>query len=124
MLKLGKIIGFLPTKDAKRSRAFYEQTLGLLFVSDDPYALVMQSGPTMMRIAKVQEFQPAPYTVLGWEVLDIKQAVSELVKRGVVFEKYPFIQDQELGIWSSPGGSKVAWFKDPDGNVLSLSQHT
>ena len=124
MFKLDKVIGFLPTKDAKRARAFFEGTLGLQFVSDDPYALVMHSGATTIRIAKVEDFAPVPYTVLGWEVENIELVVSDLKTRGVTFEKYPFIQDQELGIWQSPGGAKVAWFKDPDGNVLSVSQHT
>ena len=124
MFKLDKVIGFLPTKDAKRARAFFEGTLGLQFVSDDAYALVMQSGATMIRIARVEGFAPVPYTVLGWEVQNIQSVVSDLKTRGVVFENYPFIQDQELGIWQSPGGTKVAWFKDPDGNVLSVSQHT
>ena len=124
MFKLDKVIGFLPTKDAKRARAFFEGTLGLRFVSDDPYALVMQSGATTIRIAKVQDFAPAPYTVLGWEVANIESVVSDLKMRGVAFEKYPFIQNQELGIWQSPEGAKVAWFKDPDGNVLSVGQPT
>ena len=124
MIQLNKIIGFLPTKDSNRARQFYENTLGLKFVSDDPYALVMQSGANMIRIAKAQDFTPAPYTVLGWEVQNIESVVSELKSRGVAFEKYPFIQDQELGIWSAPGGAKVAWFKDPDGNLLSVSQHS
>ena len=124
MLAASKIIGFVPTTDSKRARAFYEGKLGLEFVSDDPYALVMKTRNTMIRIAKVQDLKPAPYTVLGWEVEDIKTIVTGLKERGVVFERYPFIQDQELGIWNAPGGSKVAWFKDPDGNVLSVSQHT
>ena len=124
MLAASKVIGFVPTTDSKRARAFYEDRLGLEFVSDDPYALVMKTHGTMIRIAKAQDFKPAPYTVLGWEVADIKTIVAGLKERGVIFEKYPFIQDQELGIWSAPGGGKVAWFKDPDGNVLSVSQHT
>jgi catechol 2,3-dioxygenase-like lactoylglutathione lyase family enzyme len=123
MVPLDKIIGFLPTKDANRSRKFYESILGLQFVSEDRYALVMQSGATMIRIAKVEDFAPAPYTVLGWEVKNIESVVRQLKARGVTFEKYLFIQDQELGIWSAPGGAKVAWFKDPDENVLSLTQH-
>jgi hypothetical protein len=77
----------------------------------------------MIRIAKAQDFTPAQYTVLGWEVRDIEAVVGWLQDRGVAFEKYPFVQDQERGIWTAPGGNKVAWFKDPDGNVLSLSQH-
>ena len=122
-MKLGKMMGFLPTKNAKRARDFFEGKLGLRFVGEDPYALVVQSEGTTIRIAKVQEFQPAPYTVLGWQVDDIVQVVTELNSRGVVFEKYPFVEDKELGIWASPEGAKVAWFKDPDGNVLSVSEH-
>jgi hypothetical protein len=77
----------------------------------------------MLRIGKVPDFTPAPYTVLGWEVANIEEIVAWLQKRGVAFEKYPFVQDKELGIWTAPTGDKVAWFKDPDGNVLSVSQH-
>jgi hypothetical protein len=77
----------------------------------------------MIRVAKAQDFTPAPYTVLGWEVPNIAEVVAWLQKRGVAFEKYPFVQDKELGIWTAPTGDKVAWFKDPDGNVLSVSQH-
>ncbi|MGA7915679.1 MAG: VOC family protein [Candidatus Acidiferrales bacterium] len=123
MLASSKIIGFVPTRDSKQAREFYEGKLGFQFVSDDPFALVMMAGDTMIRIAKAKDFTPAPYTVMGWEAQDIEALVRWLTARRVVFEKYPFIQDQELGIWSAPGGDKVAWFKDPDGNVLSVSQH-
>jgi catechol 2,3-dioxygenase-like lactoylglutathione lyase family enzyme len=123
MLSSGKVIGFVPTKDAAQARAFYEGKLGFTFVSDDMFALVVKAGETMIRIAKAQDFTPAPYTVLGWEVSNIEEMVAWLQKRGVVFEKYPFVEDKVLGIWTAPGGDKVAWFKDPDGNVLSLSQH-
>lgn len=123
MIAAGKLIGFVPTRDAKRSRDFYEGKLGLQFVSDDPYALVMRSGENMVRIAKGADFQPAQYTVMGWEVQDVEAAVKWLNGRGVKFEKYPFVEDKVLGIWTTPNGDKVAWFKDPDGNVLSLSQH-
>ena len=123
MLASSKVIGFVPTKDSTTARAFYEGKLGFQFVSDDPFALVLRAGETMIRIAKAQNFTPAPYTVLGWEVRDIEAVVRWLQARGVAFEKYPFVQDQELGIWTAPGGNKVAWFKDPDGNVLSVSQH-
>jgi catechol 2,3-dioxygenase-like lactoylglutathione lyase family enzyme len=123
MLASSKVIAFVPTKDPTSARAFYEGKLGFQFVSDDPFALVLRAGETMIRIAKAQDFIPAPYTVLGWEVRDIAAVVRWLQGRGVAFEKYPFVQDQELGIWTAPGGNKVAWFKDPDGNVLSVSQH-
>jgi catechol 2,3-dioxygenase-like lactoylglutathione lyase family enzyme len=123
MLSSSKLIGFVPTKDSQKARAFYEGKLGFQFVSDDQFALMMRAGETMIRIAKAKDFTPAPYTVLGWEVRDIEAIVRWLTQRGVVFEKYPFVQDRELGIWTTPGGDKVAWFKDADGNVLSVSQH-
>ena len=123
MLSTGKLIGFVPTKDSARSREFYEGKLGFKFVSDDQFALVMQAGESMIRIAKAGKFTPAQYTVMGWEVTDIEAMVKWLNERGVTFEKYPFVQDQKSGIWTTPNGDKIAWFKDPDGNVLSLSQH-
>lgn len=123
MLASGKLIGFVPTKDSKRAREFYEGKLGFRFVSDDQFALVMQAGESMIRIVKGAKFTPAQYTVMGWEVKDVEAMVKWLNKRGVTFEKYPFVEDQKLGIWTTPNGDKVAWFKDPDGNVLSLSQH-
>lgn len=123
MLASGRIAGFVPTKDAAQARDFYENKLGLEFVSDDQFALVMRSGQNMIRVVKGAKFTPAQYTVLGWEVADITTVVTWLSQRGVVFEKYPFVQDQQLGIWTTPNGDKVAWFKDPDGNVLSVSQH-
>jgi catechol 2,3-dioxygenase-like lactoylglutathione lyase family enzyme len=123
MLAAGKLIGFVPTKDAGRSREFYEGKLGFKFISNDEFALVMQAGENMIRIAKARDFSPARYTVMGWEVTDIEANVKWLNGRGVIFEKYPFVQDRELGIWTTPNGDKVAWFKDPDGNVLSISEH-
>ena len=124
MLAASRIIGFVPTADSKRAREFYEGKLGFQFVSDDPFALVMRAGETDIRIAKVQKgFSPAAYTVMGWQVENIEAMVAWLKGRGVAFEKYPFLQDPELGIWTAPGGDKVAWFKDADGNVLSVSQH-
>lgn len=123
-MKLGKVMGFLPTTDAKRARNFFENKVGLRFVAEDTYALVMESNGTTIRIAIVQDFKSAPYTVLGWEVKDVESVAREMATRGVVFEKYPFAKDKELGIWTSPEGAKVTWFKDPDGNVLSLTQHS
>jgi catechol 2,3-dioxygenase-like lactoylglutathione lyase family enzyme len=123
MLAASKIIGFVPTKDSTKARSFYEGKLGFQFVSDDPFALVMKAGETMIRVAKAKDFTPAPYTVMGWEVSNIEEVVAWLQGRAVAFEKYPFVQDRERGIWTAPTGDKVAWFKDPDGNVLSVSQH-
>jgi catechol 2,3-dioxygenase-like lactoylglutathione lyase family enzyme len=123
MLASSKIIGFVPTKDSAKARGFYEGILQFQFVSDDMFALVMRAGETMLRIGKVQDFTPASYTVLGWEVSNIEEVAKWLQKRGVALEKFPFVQDKELGIWTTPNGDKVAWFRDPDGNVLSVSQH-
>jgi len=123
MLASSKIIGFVPTKDSVKARGFYEGILQFQFVSDDMFALVMRAGETMLRIGKVQDFTPAPYTVLGWEVSNIEEVAKWLQKRGVTLEKFPFVQDKELGIWTTPNGDKVAWFRDTDGNVLSVSQH-
>ena len=124
MLASGKIVGFVPTRNSQRAREFYEGKLGFEFVSDDPFALVVLAGETTVRIAKVpKDFTPAGFTILGWEVQDIEAVVRWLNGRGVAFEKYPFVQDSELGIWTAPGGAKVAWFKDPDGNILSVGQH-
>jgi catechol 2,3-dioxygenase-like lactoylglutathione lyase family enzyme len=124
MLESGKLMGFALTKDYDAARAFYEGKLGLEFVSLDQFALVMKTGGHMIRISKVPDFTPLRSTVLGWEVKDIEAVVAWLMARGVVMEKYPFIQDQERGIWAAPGGrDRVAWFKDPDGNVLSVSEH-
>ncbi len=123
MLGSHKIIAFIPTKNSGRARQFYEGILGLTFVSDDPFALVLQANGVMLRVAKIPEFEPAAFTVLGWQVADIEKMVSGLHKKGVQFERYDFMEQDKLGIWSAPGGAKVAWFKDPDGNVLSVSQH-
>jgi hypothetical protein len=76
----------------------------------------------MLRIARVREFQPQPFTVLGWQVKDIAASIRELARRGVRFERYGFFEQDELGIWRAPGGAQIAWFKDPDGNTLSLTQ--
>lgn len=122
MLASGKMVGFVLTKDYDKAKAFYGGKLGFEFVSLDQYALVMKVGGHMIRIVKVPTFTPVQSTVLGWEVEDVEAVVKWLMGRGVAPEKYPFVQDRELGIWTTPTG-KVAWFKDPDGNVLSVSEH-
>jgi catechol 2,3-dioxygenase-like lactoylglutathione lyase family enzyme len=123
MLTGGKLVGFLTTTDYEKARAFYEGKLGFEFVSLDQFALAMRAGKNMIRITKAETFSPAQGTVLGWEVEDVKAVVLWLSSRDVVTEKYGFVPDQELGIWTAPSGDQVAWFKDPDGNVLSLSHH-
>ena len=124
MLATAKLVAFIPTKDAARARTFYEDTLGLRFVQDDNFALVMESNGTTIRIARVGDFTPYPFTVLGWAVEDIDAAVADLAAKGVQFNRYSFLEQSPNGVWTAPGNAaKVAWFPDPDGNLLSLSQH-
>ncbi len=116
------MIGFVLTAKPEEARSFYEKKLGFRFLQDDEYALVFDANGLMLRIAKLQSFTPAQSTVLGWEVPDISSAVSELRSAGVPFERYEFMNPDEQGICTFATGDRVAWFKDPDGNVLSLSQ--
>ena len=122
MLGREKIMAFAAIRDGARAREFYEKVLGLSLISEDSFALVLDANGTMLRLQKVESFTPSPFTTLGWEVSNIRAAVSELQKRGVVFQKYPWMDQDELGIWPAPSGARVAWFKDPDGNTLSLTE--
>ena len=125
MLSASPLIAFVPTLDANRARAFYQHTLGLTLISQDSFAVVMDAHGTMLRITTVPEFIPYPFTVLGWGVEDIDSAVAGLAAKGVEFLRYSFLQQASNGVWTTPDGSaKVAWFLDPDGNTLSLSQHS
>lgn len=123
MLGSTNIVAFVPIKDSDKARAFYEGVLGLRFVKDDGFALVFDANGTMVRAAKMKEFSPAQFTVLGWQVSGIEDVVRALAKKGVHFETFGFFKQDELGIWTAPTGDKVAWFKDPDGNIFSVSQH-
>ncbi len=126
MLANTPIIGLVPASNAERARAFYEETLGLSFLSDDGFAIVVKANDTIIRIVRMGEFTPVPYTILGWEVANMEETVAGLTAKGLVFDRYPFLpadQIDELGVWTTPTGSKVAWFKDTEGNTLSLSQH-
>ena len=118
-------VAFLPTTDFAAARAFYEGTLGLTFVKDDGFAQVYSLGPhrQMLRIARA-EFTPQPFTVFGWQVADIHATVAELSAKGIEFLRFSFFVQAEDGVWTAPNGDQVAWFKDPDGNTLSLSFHT
>ncbi len=116
------LMAFVATCDGARAKRFYGYTLGLPILSDDPFALVCDANGTTLRIQKVDALKPQGFTVLGWEVGDIESAVDDLSKRGVRFERYDGMGQDERGIWSSPSGARVAWFKDPDGNTLSLTQ--
>jgi len=123
MLGSINIIAFVPTRDFNKARAFYEGVLGLRYVKDDGFALVLDANGIMVRVAMTPEFKPAQFTILGWQVSDIEKMVEELEKKGVHFERFGFFEQDKFGIWTAPTGDKVAWFKDPDGNVLSVSQH-
>ena len=123
MLGSTNIIAFVPTRDQKQARAFYEGILGLRFVKDDGFALVFDANGIMIRIAKAPEFKPLPFTILGWQVSSIEKMAADLQEKGVHFERFGFFEQDELGIWTAPTGDKVAWFKDPDGNLLGISQH-
>ena len=123
MLGSFKLIGFVPNTDFARAKAFYVDVLGLRFIKDDGFALVLDANGNMVRVLKVADLKPAQFTALGWEVSHIESVVASLEKKGVQFERYGFFEQDKLGIWTAPKGDKVAWFKDPDGNTLSVSQH-
>jgi catechol 2,3-dioxygenase-like lactoylglutathione lyase family enzyme len=117
-----KLIAFVATLDPARAKDFYGRVLGLRLTSEDTFALVYDANGTTLRVSVVRELAPAGYTVLGWLVPDVRQAVRELTERSVVFQRFDGLEQDELGIWSAPGGAKVAWFRDPDGNTLSVTQ--
>jgi catechol 2,3-dioxygenase-like lactoylglutathione lyase family enzyme len=123
MLSNEKLVAFVSTTNADKARAFYRDTLGLRLVSEDPFALVFESNGAPLRVALAKEVNPAPYTVLAWDVKDIRATVADLKKSGVTFEIFGFFKQDELGIWTAPDGTQVAWFKDPEGNILGVAQH-
>lgn len=124
MLREADLVAFVPTTNPKKARAFYETALGLRFVSDDQFALVFDSNGVTIRIANVSgvPHKPAGFTILGWTVSDIADTIRALTRNGVLFERYEGMTQDDLGVWTSPSGARIAWFKDPDGNVLSITQ--
>ncbi len=122
MLRSSDVIAFVAATDLARSRLFYEQALGLPVTGENGFACVFDAHGTMLRVTAVPAVMPALYTVLGWRVDDIEGAVRDLTARGVVFIRYDSMDQDSAGIWTTPGGDKVAWFADPDGNILSLTQ--
>jgi catechol 2,3-dioxygenase-like lactoylglutathione lyase family enzyme len=122
MLADQKLKAFIPTLMPGKAKWFYKDVLGLTLLSEDEFALEFDANGFLLRVTIVSAFKPHPFTVLGWHVTDIKITVQSLLEKGVLFEKYDFFQQDELGIWTAPGGTKVAWFKDPDGNLLSLDE--
>lgn len=122
MLGSEKLMAFIGTADAPRAKAFYLEILGLRLVADEEWAVVFDANGTMLRMQKAPAVKPLPYTALGWQVPDITNTLNTLRAKGVSFERYEHLPQDASGIWTTPDGSKVAWFKDPDGNLLSLTQ--
>jgi len=122
MLSNRTITTFIASAQPERAKQFYRDNLGLRLISDDQFAVVFDCAGVQLRIQKVETFRPHPFTALGWQVPGIRAGVSALAKRGIVFERYAFLEQDELGVWQAPSGAKVAWFKDPDGNLLSLTE--
>lgn len=122
-LATAKVVTFVLTRDREACKAWYTGTLGLPLVVDDPFASVLDMNGTILRITQIDGYQAGPHPVLGWEVPDIAQAIRGLVDKGVTMTIYEGFGQDALGVWTSPDGkAKVAWFNDPDGNVLSLTE--
>ena len=122
MLTAKKLKAFVPTVKPNEAKSFYKDILGLKLLSEDNFALEFDANDTLLRVTIVQDFKPHPFTVLGWNVDDIVSVIKQLNDKNTFCERYDFFEQDNLGIWISPNGSKVAWFKDPDGNVLSLTE--
>ncbi|HEX9158623.1 MAG TPA: VOC family protein [Rhizomicrobium sp.] len=118
------VVTFLGTRNRAKAKSFYCETLGLKYVSEDPFALVLETDAKRLRISELKDFEPRRFTALGWDVADIADAVRSLKEKGVSFQVYSGFGQDEIGVWTSPDRSaRVAWFLDPDGNILSLTQH-
>ncbi len=115
------LIAFIPVSDLARARTFYESTLGLSVREESPYALVLDAMGTMLRLTPVSELRVQPYTIAGWQVPDVGTVIDYLSALGVAFIRYEGMDQDDRGIWTTPGGDQVAWFRDPDGNTLSLT---
>ncbi len=122
MLSTSEVIAFAPTTDLSKARCFYETTLGLHVVDENAYACVLNACGTMLRLTAVAEVTQPGYTVLGWRVTNISETAAGLESRGVVFARYKGMEQDAQGLWTTPSGDRIAWFTDPDGNVLSLTQ--
>jgi catechol 2,3-dioxygenase-like lactoylglutathione lyase family enzyme len=123
MLKTSHLIAFVATAKPDSALRFYRDTLGLSLVEDSPFALVFDAGGTMIRLQKVPQVMVAPYTALGWNVEDIEKTIVWLTARGVTFERFPGMVQSDTCVWRSPSGAAIAWFRDPDRNILSLTQY-
>jgi catechol 2,3-dioxygenase-like lactoylglutathione lyase family enzyme len=121
MLRTATPICFVATADGAAARQFYEEVLGLTCLSDDEYGVVFELSGVVLRVQKVPRFEPQEQTVHGWRVADIESEIKELTAKGVVFERFPCFEQDELGIWEMQG-VRICWFRDPSGNLLSLSE--
>jgi len=117
-------MAFIPVSNLHAARSFYGGTLGLRVTEENPYAVVMDAGGTMLRLTQVDDLRPQPFTIAGWQVSDMDESIESLRTRGVTFIRYEGMTQDARGIWSTPGGDRVAWFHDPDGNTLSLTSFT
>jgi predicted enzyme related to lactoylglutathione lyase len=122
MLESARPVAFVPATDLGRARAFYEGALGLAVQDANGFACVFRAGGGTLRVTLVSELSPQPFTVLGWEVTAIHETIAGLAARGVAFIRYDGMDQDPAGVWTTPGGDQVAWFRDPDGNVLSLTE--
>ena len=123
MLEDKKLKAFIPTMHPEKAKDFYVNVLGLKLMSEDQYGMEFTTNGALLRITMVNKLTPHPFTVLGWDVDNLPSMILSLIKAGVEFERYNFLEQDDLGIWVAPGGVKVAWFKDPDGNLLSLTEY-
>lgn len=123
VLNQEELIAFVATSKPGEALVFYRDVLGLPLVSDDPFAIVFQTPNATLRVQKTEQRQPLPYTSLGWKVNDIAASVRALAAKNVRTERFPGLDQNDAGIWASPSGAKIAWFRDPDGNVLSLTEY-
>jgi catechol 2,3-dioxygenase-like lactoylglutathione lyase family enzyme len=122
MLSSAPLVAFLATTDLDRSHGFYGDVLGLRRVEPSPFANVYDANGTTLRVTRVERLAVAPYTVLGWTVGDVHAAIDDLTRRGTTFEHIDGVDQDDSGVWTAPGGARIAWFNDPDGNLLSLTE--
>jgi catechol 2,3-dioxygenase-like lactoylglutathione lyase family enzyme len=123
MLATEKLVAFGATVDAARAARFYGETLGLRQRSEDAFALVFDANGVELRLQKVEALTPRGFTALGWQVRDVDAVLDALTRRGVRPERYPWLAQDERGLWQAPSGARIAWFKDPDGNLLSVAEY-
>jgi catechol 2,3-dioxygenase-like lactoylglutathione lyase family enzyme len=123
MLRDARLVAFAATTDGDRAADFYGHVLGLSIRSNDAFAISFDANGVELRVQKVERFNAQPFTVLGWQVVDVADIVDRLARHGVLVERYPWLEQDAAGIWCAPSGARIAWFKDPDGNLLSVAQY-